>query len=309
MTRLSFVIPCYGSENTISSVVAEIKATVAARQGFDYEIILVNDNSPDNVISVIRSICAADEKIKGISLSKNFGQQSALMAGQSAVSGELVICLDDDGQSPVNNLYEMIDKLNEGPEVVFARYGVKKQSLLKNFGSWLNLIMLRILLNKPRGIEFSSYFVMRRFISDEMIKYKNPYPYNMGLILSITRRIANVDCNDRKRLSGKTGYTLAKLVGLWTDGLTNFSVKPLRVAIYCGMIGGIFGFCFGVYTVINKILNPDVPVGYSAIISMVSFVGGVILFMQGIIGEYVGRMFISINKIPQFVVREKINFK
>lgn len=307
MEGFSFVIPCYGSENTISNVVAEIKATVAKRKGFEYEIILVNDNSPDGVLDVIRKLCSADERVKAINLSKNFGQQSALMAGQAAAGYGIVVCLDDDGQSPVDNLYEMFDRLNEGYDVVFAKYGMKKQSLLKNFGSWLNLMMLNVMLNKPGGIEFSSYFIMRRFISDEMIKYTNPYPYNMGLILSITRRIANVECRDRKRISGKTGYTLAKLVGLWIDGLTNFSVKPLRIAIYCGMIGGLFGFCFGIYTVIHKIMNPDVPVGYSAIISMVSFVGGVILFMQGIIGEYVGRMFISINKIPQYVIKEKIN--
>jgi undecaprenyl-phosphate 4-deoxy-4-formamido-L-arabinose transferase len=307
--KLSFVIPCYGSEKTIEKVVEEIKQTMAGLGGCTHEIILVNDSSKDGVFEVIKKLCGGDPDIKALSLSKNFGQQSALMAGQSAVSGDLVICLDDDGQSPVYNLGEMLAKLNEGYDVVFAKYGIKKQSLIKNFGSWLNLVMLRILLNKPKGIEFSSYFVMRRFISDEMIKYTNPYPYNMGLILSITRRIANVECSDRKRISGRTGYTLTKLIALWTDGLTNFSVKPLRIAIYCGMLGGFLGLCFGIYTVINKLINPDVPVGYSAIISVVSFVGGVILFMQGIIGEYVGRMFISINKIPQYVIKEKINIK
>jgi glycosyltransferase involved in cell wall biosynthesis len=309
MKKISFVIPCYGSEKTIESVVSEVKQAVKKRKGYDYEIILVNDNSPDKVLSVIEKLCKADRKIRAVSLSKNFGQQSALMAGQAAVSGEIVVCLDDDGQSPVYNLYQMTDKLDEGFDVVFARYGIKKQSLLKNFGSWLNLVMLRVLLNKPKGIEFSSYFVMRRFISDEMIKYRNPYPYNMGLILSITRNIANVDCSDRQRISGRTGYTFSKLVALWVNGLTNFSVKPLRVATFFGVACGTFGFAFGIYTVVHKIMDPAVPVGYSAIVSMVSFVGGVILMVLGIIGEYVGRIFLSINRIPQYVVKKKINLK
>lgn len=307
--KISFVIPCYGSENTIDKVVGEIIQSVRTRRGYDYEIILVNDCSPDNVIKVIRKLCSKNSRIKALSMSKNFGQQSALMAGQGIASGDIVICLDDDGQSPVYNFYQMIDKLNEGYDVVFAGYGIKKQSMFKNFGSWLNQKMLQALLNMPKGIELSSYFVMRRYISDEMIKYKNPYPYNMGLILSITRNISNFICEDRKRISGRTGYTFTKLLGLWIDGMTNFSVKPLRVATFLGAIGGTFGLCFGVYTVINKIINPATPVGYSAIISMVSFVGGVMLSVLGILGEYVGRMFISINKIPQYVVREKFNIK
>jgi undecaprenyl-phosphate 4-deoxy-4-formamido-L-arabinose transferase len=309
MRTLSFVIPCYGSEKTIEKVVDEIRKTVGKRKGNAYEIILVNDRSPDGVLEVIKKICGGDKKVKGISLSKNFGQQSALMAGQAAATGDAVICLDDDGQSPVNNVYEMIDMLDGGYDVVFAKYGIKKQSVMKNFGSWLNLVMLGLMLNKPKNIEFSSYFVMRRLISDEMIKYKNPYPYNMGLILSITRNIGNFKCEDRSRLSGKTGYTFAKLVGLWVNGLTNFSIMPLRMATFLGVITGTFGFAFGVYTVINKILNPDVPVGYSAIVSMFSFIGGIILLVLGIIGEYIGRIYISINRIPQYVVDKRINFK
>ncbi len=309
MTKLSFVIPCYGSEKTIGHVVEEIKRTVEIKNDYIYEIILVNDHSPDGVFTVIRELCKEDPKVKAVSLTRNFGQQAALMAGQNQVTGDIVICLDDDGQSPVNELHRLLDKLNEGYDVVYAGYGTKKQSMLKNFGSWLNLRMVEILLNRPRKIKLSSYFVMRRLISDEMIKYKNPYPYNIGLILSITRKIASIDCEDRERLNGKSGYTFAKLVGIWLDGFTNFSVQPLRVATVLGGICGAFGFGFGIYTVIHKIMNPDIPAGYSAIISMISFIGGMILLMLGMIGEYIGRIFISINKIPQYVINEKINIE
>jgi len=310
MTRISFVIPCYGSEKTISSVVEEIKKTVRMRKGHDYEIILVNDNSPDGVFRVIKAICKKDKKIKAVSLTRNFGQQAALMAGQAQVTGDIVVCLDDDGQSPAGDLYRLLDKLNEGFDVVYAGYGLmKKQSLIKNFGSWVNSKMTEIILSKPRRVQLSSYFMMRRLISDEMIQYKNPYPYNIGLILSITRKVASVNCEDRKRLDGKSGYTFTKLVAIWLDGFTNFSVKPLRIATILGVLCGTFGFAFGIFTVIHKILHPDTPAGYTAIISVISFVEGIILLVLGMIGEYIGRIFISINKIPQYVIDEKINIK
>ena len=309
MIKLSFVIPCYGSEHTLEKVIAEIKETVKAGRGYDYEIILVDDNSPDDVFGVIKKLCAADKKIKGVRLTKNFGQQSALMAGLRAAGGNLVICLDDDGQSPASEIYKLIEKVDEGYDVVYAGYGMKKQSLLKNFGSWLNSFMFEVILNKPPHIKLSSFFVMKRIVSEEMIKYKNPYPYNIGMILSITRKITSVQCEDRQRLTGRTGYTFAKLVGLWLNGFINFSVKPLRVATVLGFICGLFGLGFGIYTVIYKILNPAVPAGYSAIISMVSFIGGMNMLLLGLVGEYIGRIYLSINRNPQYVVRETVNIK
>ncbi|MCE5299345.1 MAG: glycosyltransferase family 2 protein [Spirochaetia bacterium] len=309
MNKISIIIPCYGSEHTIRAVVNEIIEVLNKRRGYDYEVILINDSSPDRVMEVIGKMCASNKRIKAASLSRNFGQQSALLAGQSLATGNILVCMDDDGQSPSENIYAMVDMLGPDCDVVFAKYGIKKQSLIKNLGSWMNSLMLSAFLNKPRQIEFSSFFVMKRFVSDEMIKYKNPYPYNMGLILSITRRIENFACEDRKRLAGRTGYTFGKLINLWVNGLTNFSVAPLRFATYAGMTGGMLGFAFGIYTVVNKIINPDVPVGYSAIISMISFVGGVILIVLGIIGEYLGRLYMSINRIPQYILRDRINLK
>jgi len=307
MNKISFVIPCYGSENTLEQVVKEIRETVGAEKDYGYEIVLVNDNSPDNVFDVIKKLCVSDKQVKAVSLAGNFGQHAALMAGLRHVTGDFVVCLDDDGQTPANAVFSLIEKLKQGHDVAFADYGIKKQSLLKNLGSWVNLIMLRAFMNAPKGIIFSSYFAMRRLVSDEMVKYKSPYPYSVGLILSITRNIVNVKCEDRKRFAGKSGYTLNKLLSLWINGVTNFSTKPLQLATFLGVICGAFGFGFGIYTVAYKMLNPGVPVGYSAIISMISFIGGVILLVLGIIGEYVGRIFISINRMPQYVIKEEIN--
>lgn len=308
MTKISFVIPCYGSEKTIASVVEEIRATVAERAGYDYEVILVNDSSPDKVFSVITDLAAQDKKVKGIDLAKNFGQHSALLTGYQFVTGDIIVCLDDDGQTPASYAFRLIDKLNEGFDVVFAKYENKRHSLGRNLGSKANDLMACALLGKPKDLSIMSYFCCKRFIVDEMLRYQNPYPYIAGLLLRSTNKIANVIIPHREREIGASGYTLGKLLKLWINGFTSFSVKPLRVATFCGLFFSLVGFAFAVYAVLNKfIFNPDAPIGYSSLMAVLSFLGGMILTMMGLIGEYIGRIYISINRSPLSVVRQTVN--
>ncbi len=308
MTKISFVIPCYRSEKTITSVVDEIKATVSSSQEYDYEIILVNDSSPDNVYSVIKDLAESDTKIKAIDLSKNFGQHSAILTGYRYVTGDIIICLDDDGQTPASEMFLLINKLYEGYDVVFAKYADKKHSLGRNLGSKVNDLMTRALLDKPKDLSIMSYFCCRRFIVEEMIRYNNPYPYVSGLLLRSTNKITNVNITHRERENGSSGYTLSKLLSLWINGFTSFSVKPLRIATFCGVFFALIGFLFGTYTIINKLfINPAAPIGYSSVMAVLSFLGGMILMMMGLIGEYIGRIYISINNSPQAVIRQTIN--
>lgn len=308
-TKLSFVIPCYGSENTIESVVDEIRNTVKTRSDkYDYEIILVSDHSPDNVFSVIESLAKNDRKITGIELARNFGQHSAILAGFHSVTGDIVVCLDDDGQTPANQMFTLIDGLDDECDVVFARYDEKKHSLFRNFGSKLNDKMACYLIDKPKDLKIMSYFACRRYVIDEVLRYNNPYPYMSGLLLRTTKNIKNVTIKHRSRLSGESGYNLRKLFSLWVNGFTSFSVKPLRVATFVGVTSSILGFLYGVYVIINKLVNPDTPLGYSSMMAAFLLIGGIIMIMLGIIGEYVGRIYISLNEAPQFVVRRKISF-
>ena len=303
---LSFVIPCYGSEKTITNVINEINLVVSASE-HNYEIVLVNDSSPDGVIEVIKKLALVNKKIKVLDLARNFGQHSALMAGYAHASGDIIISLDDDGQIPVNEVFNLITKLDEGYDVVIARYLDKKHNVFRNLGSYINDIMAQVLIGKPKDLYLSSFFVAKRFVINEMINYKNSYPYISGLLLRTTNKIANVDVTHRARSIGKSGYTFGKLLSLWINGFTAFSVKPLRISISLGAIFAVIGFVVGIYTVINKFLNPNVPLGWSSTTALLSFLGGIILIVLGMIGEYVGRIYISINNSPQYVIREKFN--
>lgn len=308
MSKLvSFVIPCYRSEQTVGRVVEEIDTTMQKLGAYSYEIILVNDSSPDDTFGVIRTLCAQRGDICGINLSQNFGQHAALMAGFHYTHGDVVVCLDDDGQTPADEVGKLLDKIEEGYDVVYAKYAQKQHTGFRNFGSKINELMTRVMLGKPKELYLSSYFAARRFVVDEMLRYTNPYPYVIGLVLRTTKNITNVEVTHRKRESGVSGYTLGKLLGLWFNGFTAFSIKPLRIATALGCIAACAGFIYGIYTIIKKFVNPNVPIGFSAMMAAIVFLGGMIMLMLGLIGEYIGRVYISLNNSPQYVIRECIN--
>lgn len=309
MKKVSFVIPCYRSEKTVSQVVDEINQKMSELVQYTYEIILVNDCSPDNTIGTIRELCKAQPNIKGIGFARNFGQHSALMAGLRASEGDYVVCLDDDGQTPADEVDKLLTKLEEGYDAVYAKYEHKQHSSFRNLGSKVNELMTRVMLGKPADLYVSSYFAVQRFIVDDMIRYENSYPYVIGLVLRATKNITNVTVNHREREIGNSGYTFKKLLGLWFNGFTAFSVKPLRIATALGAFCAFVGFIYGIYTIVKKFINPDVPLGFSSTMAAVVFFGGMIMLMLGLIGEYIGRIYISLNNQPQYVVREKINFE
>ncbi|MBO5623972.1 MAG: glycosyltransferase family 2 protein [Butyrivibrio sp.] len=304
--KISFVIPCYRSEKTIGGVINEIDETMQKMQKYTYEIVLVNDGSPDNTWDTICEIAGKDSKghILGINFAKNFGQHSAIMAGLNYVTGDYIICLDDDGQTPASEAGKLIGALENGADVAYAKYGHKQHNIFRNFGTFMNETMASVMLGKPKELYVSSYFAVRRFVVDEMVKYESSYPYVIGLVLRTTKNIVNVDVNHRKREVGESGYNFVKLFGLWVNGFTAFSIKPLRIATFSGTIFAILGFLYGIYTIIKKFVNPIAPMGYAALMSAVIFMGGMIMLMLGMIGEYVGRTYISQNKNPQYVIRE-----
>lgn len=306
MSTVSFVIPCYRSEKTLSGVVDEIKSTMDEIGKYGYEIVLVNDSSPDNTWDTIKSLVKENNNITGINFSKNFGQHGALMAGLRETKGDYVVCLDDDGQTPANEVGKLLSALDEGADAVYARYAHKKHSLFRNFGTFMNEKMAQHLLGKPKDLFVSSYFAVRRFVVEDMVRYENAYPYVIGLVLRATKNIVNVDVNHRSREVGQSGYTFSKLLNLWINGFTAFSVKPLRIATGIGAICAAGGFLYGIYTIIKKFVVPDIPAGYSALMSAIVFIGGMMMLMLGLVGEYIGRMYISMNNSPQYVIKEKI---
>ena len=305
MKKISFVIPCYRSAMTIEGVIEEIRNTMQGLS-YAYEVILVNDFPMDTTFDVIRALAEKYDNIVGVNLAKNFGQHAALMAGFGYCTGDVVVCLDDDGQTPADEVGKLLDKIEEGYDVVYAKYEHKQHSLFRNFGSKVNELMARFMIGKPKELYVSSYFAAKSFIVKEMLRYQNPYPYVIGLVLRTTKNITNVTVNHREREIGTSGYTFSKLLGLWLNGFTAFSIKPLRVATAIGAFCAGAGFIYGVYTIIKKFVNPAVPMGWSSTMAALVFIGGMLMLMLGLIGEYVGRIYISINNAPQYVVREVV---
>jgi len=301
--KLSFTIPCYGSERTIKSVVVELRQVMTSLPEHSYEIIMVSDASPDNVYKVIQELCKADrEHCKGAELAKNFGQHAALMAGYRMASGDYIISLDDDGQAPIESVPQLLDALKDA-DLVFGSYAHKKHNISRNLGSKVNDWMAVFLLGKPRKLHVTSFFAMRRFIKDEIVKYDNSFPYLLGLLLRTTKNIVNVPVNHRERAEGRSGYTFRKLLRLWINGFTAFSVVPLRFATFCGFLFAFLGALGVIWCIINKFVHPEAPMGYSSMMTTILFVGGMLMLMLGMIGEYIGRTYICINKAPQYVIR------
>jgi undecaprenyl-phosphate 4-deoxy-4-formamido-L-arabinose transferase len=308
--KLSFVIPCYGSEKTIQIVINEITDIVNQNKKYDYEIICVNDQSPDNVLNILVDISKNNKKVKVINLAKNMNRPGAVMAGLSNVSGDYVIVMDDDGQCPMENLWDLIKPLEDGHDVSMAKYTEYKQSIFKSFGTIVNRKMTEVIMGKPKDLNFTNFMAMQRYIVNEILRYKNPYPYMTGLLLRTTSDFVNVKMEERKRISGNTTFTFKKMLNLWINGFTAFSVKPLRISTIIGALTALIGFIFGIFIIIRKIIIPEsILAGYSSLMAIILFVGGIIMMMLGMIGEYIGRIYICINNSPQFVIKQTFNMK
>ena len=307
MKKLSIVIPVYNSEKTIEEVVKEIEIAVSKLNSkYDLEIILVNDYSKDNSLQVCKNICKHKPFVRLISFSKNFGQHNALMAGIKIASGDYIISMDDDLQNPPAEMYKLIDELEKNNyDVVFAKYKTENKLFFRVFGSFINDKMANILAEKPKNVTINSYFIMRKYIAKEIIKYEHAYPYLGGLIFRITQNVGNILIEHRDRKIGKSNYTFKKLLQLWFNGFTNFSVQPLRISSIFGLFFSFTGFIYLLIILIRKIINPEVPAGWTSIVAAIIFFGGVQLLSIGLLGEYIGRVFLSINKKPQYVIKEK----
>lgn len=306
MKKVSFVIPCYRSAATIRAVADEIDSAMAELPEYEHEIILVNDCSPDNTFEVISALALQRGHITAVDLARNFGQHAALMAGMRRSSGDIIVCLDDDGQTPACEVGRLLEKLEEGYDVVYASYDSKQHSGFRNFGSRVNALMTEIMLGKPKELSLTSYFAAKRFIIDEMLRYENCFPYVMGLVLRSTRNICNVPVTHRKREEGRSGYTMGKLLSLWMNGFTSFSIKPLRMATYLGAFTAFLGFIYAVIIVIRHFTEGMAPLGWSSTTALLLLLGGIILIVLGLIGEYVGRIFMCVNSSPQYVERQVI---
>lgn len=304
--KYSVVIPVYNSQESISEVVNQIVLHFKK----NFEIILVNDGSVDNSLEKCFQLSQRHNQVHVLNLSKNFGQHNAIMAGLNQAKGNLVICMDDDMQTPPSEIVKLVECLeNNDFDVVYANYKEKKHNVFRNIASDINNRMANKMIDKPLNIKITSFFVMRKFVVSEIIKYKYSFPYIGGLICRTTSNIGNVYVTHYSREMGKSNYNFRKLFSLWLNGFLNFSVKPLRISSFMGAILAIFGFVFIILISLNKLINEDVYLGWTSIMAAIIFFGGINLMGMGIIGEYVGRSYLNVNEKPQFVVRDESDGK
>lgn len=301
--RYSIIVPCYNSEQTIDEVVLLISEYMKEEE---YEIILVNDYSKDETLDKLRQITQRNHAVKVISLAKNFGQTNAIMAGLNYATGDAIINIDDDLQTHPSQMSKLIEKYNEGYDVVIARYKQKKHSWYRNLLTKMGDKFDQICLQRPKELQFTSYWIASKFVRDEMIKYNKPFPYMEGLFLQTTRNIANVEVKHFERTYGKSGYNLRSLFRLFLNS-TNFTILPLRIATIIGIISSVTGFVSAIFFIIRRLLYIDIVEGWTSLLVIMLIFSGIILICVGILGEYIGRIFMCINSSPQFVVREKIN--
>ncbi|MCF0133377.1 MAG: glycosyltransferase family 2 protein [Blautia sp.] len=303
--KISVVIPCYNSEATISKVVKMVIEELTKRE-YDYEFVLVNDFSKDNTFGKIRELAEEDSRIIGLDLMRNFGQHNALMAALNHTTGDYIVGMDDDMQTHPSQLPKLIEKLEEGFDVVYGVFPSQKNSAFRNLGSKFNEVTSRIMLGRPKSIRSSSYWIMTRTVRDEVVKYTSFNPYLQGIIFRTTHNIGMVEVEHFKREEGTSNYTLKKLINLWL-AYWNYSVIPLRVSFFLGLGSCGIGILSAIIIIIKKILTPDMPIGWASTLCVMVVFSGLILLMLGVIGEYLGKVLMCMNNTPQFIIREALN--
>lgn len=302
---VSVIIPCYRSENTICKLV-NLTLSAIQMSGRDAEFILVNDYSPDGTYSMICTLVDKGMPVIGVDLARNFGQHSAIMAGLHYVSGDIVLLMDDDMQTHPSQVSVLLQGLDDSSvDVVFGRYPKRKEAFWRRVGSAFTRWTMRVMVGMPKGLMPSSFIAMRRSIAETMIEYTGPYPFITGLVFQSTSHVGEVSVQHFERESGSSGYTFKSLVRLWMT-IMNFSMAPLRLASALGAVIGLFGLIAAVSLIIRKLLVPETPVGWSSTMVTILVCSGLIIMFLGIVGEYVGRIFMTSNHVPQYIIRERI---
>lgn len=303
---LSFIIPLYNSAATVEALVRDIER-LDVEGG--HEIVLVNDGSADRTAEICRQLVStARVPIQYVEHSRNFGEHNAVLTGWRHARGTHCVNLDDDGQNPPAEAVRLWQHARaHGLDIVFGHYEVKQHSLWRNLGSRLTNRMTDWALDKPPGFYLSSFRCVSAFAARQVSTYSGPYPYLDGLLLQVTQRIGSITVRHEARIAGASGYTFRRLVRLWLSAWLNFSVLPLRIATLVGLMSaaaGVFGMALVVWLWWHEV-GP--AYGWGSVMASVLIFSGTQLVMLGLIGEYLGRMFLSVNQRPQAIVREVLS--
>jgi glycosyltransferase involved in cell wall biosynthesis len=303
---LSFVIPMYNAASTIAQVVRDIEQLDVPG---GHEIVLIDDCGGDNTVEVCRRLLTtARVPITVVAHARNFGEHNAVLTGWRHARGTHIVNLDDDGQNPPREALRLWQHaLATGKDVVYGHYDIKRHSAFRNFGSWFTNRMTDWALDKPAGFYLSSFRCVSAFTAQQVLHYSGPYPYIDGLLLQVTQSIDSIVVAHEPRHVGESGYTLRRLIRLWLSAWLNFSLLPLRIATLTGFTMATIGMIAIVVVLWLWFVGRGPQYGFGWLMSALLIFSGIQLVMLGLIGEYLGRMFLTINQRPQAVVREVIS--
>ena len=301
----SVVIPCYKSSLTIRKVVEETMDQFRRMKAGDVEFVLVDDASPDGgaTIRALRGLVKDYKNVRVVELAKNSGQHNATMAGLNFAEGDFIISMDDDGQTSPTQLPKLLSEIGKGYDIVYGYYPHKQHSKFRNLGSRFNQWTTRVLLSKLKDMKTSSFWIIRRFVRDYAVQYRSAYTHLQGVFLRVTRNISCIPVEHFKREVGQSGYTFGKLVKLWGN-IIGFSIVPLRIATYMGSVFAGVGLIGIICVLVRKLVRPVTAIGWPSLMVSIFFFSGLILAFMGLIGEYIGRIFLGLCNNPQFVVRQ-----
>ena len=305
---VSIVIPCYNSEDTIGQVVDLCMEEFGKLDGYELEMILVNDYSSDRTYEVIKACAAKYPNVKGINLAKNFGQHSAIMAGLHETKGDYIMGMDDDMQTHPSQIKAFLDAMEQGADVVFGVYRKRKFSFMKNLTSKIAGFITWHMVERPKGLEASNFWCCRRYVRDEVIRYTGYNLYLQILFFRTTHNIVNIPVDHFERASGTSNYNFRKLFRLFMSFM-DYSLTPLRISTVLGTVISVVGFISALVIIIRKLLDPTIQVGWTSLISLMLILFGILFLMIGVIGEYVGKIILNVNRMPQYVIRETCNIE
>ena len=305
---LSIVIPVFNSEDCLRALASRLQEALSPVAGA-YEVLLVDDCSEDSSWIVVDELCREVDAFRGFRFRRNFGQDNAIMAGLANASGDIVVIMDDDLQHDPEDIKLLVENMDDNYDVCYGYFLTKKQTKIKNLGSWLNNLIANIVLRKPRILYLSPFKAIRRDIAKEVIKYQGPYPYVDGLILGVTSKVTQVALEHQFRYSGKGNYNIRASLRVWLRVLTSFSVAPLRLATVLGFVVSGIGFVFMAIYLVQWRLGIRGPAGWLTVTVAVLVLGGVQLMSLGLIGEYIGRIFMSQNQTMQYIVDREVGLR
>lgn len=306
MLALSIVIPVYNAAKTIESLCNTLINLYGT--GYALEIVLVNDYSKDSSDLICRRLHEKyPEVVTYIKLARNFSEHNAVMAGLNNITGSLCVIMDDDFQNPPEEVGRLVEEIAKGYDVVYTEYAVKQDSMLRNLGSVVNDRMANIVLHKPAGLYLSSFKIMNRFLVDEIIKYTGPDPYIDAIILRSTANIGSLEVRHDKRRHGRSNYTFGKLISLWGNMVVSYSLIPLRILGFIGLALAIYGAFMGGHVLLDYFIPAVEDLNdYQTLTAVTAFFRGFQMLAISVVGEYIGRIYLALNRDPQFVIREKL---